>query len=53
MQLCMLQIPQLTTDRLLLRGFGPDDFGPGGKGDFGPFGKVDFTPGGKDGQCDK
>jgi RimJ/RimL family protein N-acetyltransferase len=22
----MLQIPQLTTDRLLLRGFGPDDF---------------------------
>ena len=26
MESCMLQIPQLTTDRLLLRGFRPDDF---------------------------
>src|SRR5437868_9121955 len=26
MDSCMLQIPQLTTGRLLLRGFGPDDF---------------------------
>src|SRR6266436_3777388 len=26
MQSCLLQIPQLITDRLLLRGFRPDDF---------------------------
>ena len=26
MESCMLQIPQLTTDRLLLRGFRPEDF---------------------------
>src|SRR5438477_11022950 len=26
MESCMLQIPQLTTERLLLRGFRPDDF---------------------------